>query len=207
MMYFEKKYRDLGFRRIAGIDEAGRGTLSGPVVAAAVILSEKGYHRDINDSKKLSGQQREHLFQFIRERASAIGIGLASPSEVDQLNVLEATRQAMLRAVRKLSNKPDLLLIDAVELAQSETPYHAIIKGDTLSISIAAASIIAKVVRDRLMIAYHRQYPHYGFDEHKGYGTKKHRLALAEHGPCPIHRMTFRGVLSEEEGNNSPICR
>ena len=191
---FELEARRCGYRRIAGLDEAGRGPLAGPVVAAAVVLPSRCHLVGCDDSKQLSESERERLYQIITERAVGIGIGSASQEEVDRLNILEASRLAMRRAIAALSPQPDCLLIDAVALPGCTIPTRSIIKGDALSISVAAASIVAKVTRDRLMAEYHRLYPHYNFLSHKGYGTDEHLRQLAAHGPCPIHRKTFAPV-------------
>lgn len=191
---FELEARRCGYRRIAGLDEAGRGPLAGPVVAAAVILPGRCRLAGLDDSKQLSPSEREELYGLIRQRAVAVGIGSASHEEIDRLNILEATRLAMQRAVASISPSPDCLLIDAVTLPASGLPARSIIKGDTLSVSIAAASIVAKVTRDRLMFEYHRLYPEYNFESHKGYGTEEHMQQLMTYGPCPIHRRTFAPV-------------
>jgi len=191
---FELEARRCGYRRIAGLDEAGRGPLAGPVVAAAVILPSRCRLAGVDDSKQLTESERNHLFILISQRAVAIGIGSASHEEIDRVNILEATRLAMYRAVAALSPVPDCLLIDAVSLPRARLPVRSIIKGDALSVSIAAASIVAKVTRDRLMAEYHAVYPQYNFLSHKGYGTEEHRRCLAEHGPSAIHRRTFAPV-------------
>ncbi|MDH4300905.1 MAG: ribonuclease HII [Nitrospira sp.] len=191
---FERVARLCGYRRIAGIDEAGRGPLAGPVVAAAVILPTRCRLLGINDSKQLSAKDREQVYTAILEQAVGVGVGSADVAEIDQLNILEATRLAMRRAVEQLVPPPDYVLIDAVVLPGFKVPTRPIIKGDTLSVSIAAASIIAKVTRDRLMARYHEIFPEYGFLSHKGYGTAEHLERLARHGPCAIHRRTFAPV-------------
>jgi ribonuclease HII len=191
---FERAARRCGYRRIAGIDEAGRGPLAGPVVAAAVILPTRCRLSGVDDSKQLSEGARERVYAAILEQAVGMGIGSADAAEIDQLNILEATRLAMRRAIDLLAPSPDYLLIDAVALPGLSVPARPIIKGDALSISIAAASIIAKVTRDRLMARYHDLFPDYGFLSHKGYGTKDHLERLARHGPCSIHRRTFAPV-------------
>ena len=191
---FELEARRCGYRRIAGLDEAGRGPLAGPVVAAAVILPSRCRLSGVDDSKQLAESEREQLYGLIVDRAVAFGIGSASEQEIDSLNILEATRLAMHRAVAALTPPPDFLLLDAVTLPSASQPYRWIIKGDALSLSVAAASIVAKVTRDRLMADYHRRYPAYNFLSHKGYGTEEHLQRLAEHGPCPIHRRTFAPV-------------
>lgn len=194
---FEAEARRCGFRRIAGLDEAGRGPLAGPVVASAVVLPARCRLAGVDDSKQLSERDRERCYETIMARAVAVGIGSASSEEIDRLNILEATRLAMQRAVAAISPPPDLLLIDAVALPGLSLPGRSIIKGDALSLSIAAASIIAKVTRDRLMAEYDRIYPHYRFLSHKGYGTGEHLQRLAAHGPCPIHRRTFAPVAAQ----------
>lgn len=191
---FERVARLCGYRRIAGIDEAGRGPLAGPVVAAAVILPSRCRLLGINDSKQLPAKDREEAYTAILEQAVGVGVGSADVGEIDQLNILEATRLAMRRAVDQLTPPPDYLLIDAVVLLGFKVPTKPIIKGDSLSVSIAAASIIAKVTRDRLMARYHEIFPEYGFLSHKGYGTAEHLGRLARHGPCSIHRRTFAPV-------------
>ena len=191
---FERVAWLCGYRRIAGIDEAGRGPLAGPVVAAAVILPTRCRLVGINDSKQLSAKDREQVYTAILAQAVGVGVGSADVAEIDQLNILEATRLAMRRAVEQLVPLPDYVLIDAVVLPGFKVPTRPIIKGDSLSVSIAAASIIAKVTRDRLMARYHEIFPEYGFLSHKGYGTAEHLERLARHGPCAIHRRTFAPV-------------
>ncbi len=190
---FEKALEKEGYLYIAGIDEAGRGPLAGPVVAGAVIL---GSWRDdrIDDSKKLSHKKRELLYDEILNNAVAIGIGIVDNFEIDEINILQATKLAARKAVLNLSVKPSFLLTDALDI-NNDIPFRSIIKGDTISVSIAAASIIAKVARDRMMMyEYNDEYPLYRFDKHKGYGTKLHRELIAEFGPCLIHRKTFSPV-------------
>lgn len=191
---FETEARRCGYRLVAGLDEAGRGPLAGPVVAAAVILPCRCRLAGLNDSKQLTATERERLYEEIRQRAVGVGVGQASEREIDAMNILEATRLAMGRAIQALPSAPDYLLLDAIELPAIPFPQRAIIKGDTLSVSIAAASIVAKVTRDRLMDGYHRQYPQYNFQAHKGYGTAEHLRMLAAYGPCEIHRRSFRPV-------------
>jgi len=191
--YEQQAYRD-GVSAIAGVDEAGRGCLAGPVVAAAVILPRTWAIAEVNDSKQLTPMQREELFAAIVEQAVSFGVGVIAADVIDRVNILQATYLAMAQAIAALSPTPELLLLDAVALKNVPLPQRSIIKGDTLSISIAAASIIAKVTRDRLMRASDAQFPQYGFAAHKGYGTQQHRAAIAAHGPCPIHRVSFRGV-------------
>ena len=186
---YERKYGQYTY--ICGIDEVGRGPLAGPVVAGAVILPKDCDILYINDSKKLTAAKREELYDEIMEKAVAAGIGMVSPQRIDEINILQATYEAMREAISKLEPAPDILLNDAVTIPEVTIPQVPIIKGDAKSISIGAASIIAKVTRDRLMYSYDELYPEYGFAKHKGYGTKQHRDALAEYGPCPIHRKTF----------------
>jgi ribonuclease HII len=191
---FELEARRCGYRRIAGLDEAGRGPLAGPVVASAVVLPSRCRLIGCDDSKLLSESEREQLYMVIRKRAVSIGIGSATEQEIDRLNILEATRLAMHRALAGLMPKPDCLLIDAISLPSCPIPVRSIIKGDALCMSVAAASIVAKVTRDRLMAEYHRVYPHYNFLSHKGYGTEEHLQQLATQGPCQIHRRTYAPV-------------
>lgn len=186
---YEKKYDDCGY--ICGIDEVGRGPLAGPVVAGAVILPKDCKILYINDSKKLSAKKREELYDVIMEQAVAVGIGMASPQRIDEINILQATYEAMREAIQKLSVKPDILLNDAVTIPGVSIRQVPIIKGDAKSISIGAASIVAKVTRDRLMVEYDKILPQYGFASNKGYGSAEHIKALQEVGPSPIHRASF----------------
>ena len=192
MNVFESKAREGGYRAVAGVDEAGRGPLAGPVVAAAVILPPGYEHPGINDSKKLSSRQRDRLYAIIQHDAVSIGVGLSEAPLIDRVNILQATLLAMREAVLELFPPPDFLLIDGLNRIDLATPQEAIIRGDSQSISIAAASIIAKVSRDRLMEMYHRQFPQYNFLRNKGYGTKEHRAAIVKFGRCKIHRRSFR---------------
>lgn len=192
---FEAEARRCGYRLVAGADEAGRGPLAGPVVAAAVILPRRCVLKGLNDSKQVAEDERERLYEEIAARALALAVGQASAPEIDRLNILEATRLAMGRAIQALPLQPDFLLTDALALPGLSVPQRPIIKGDGLSVSIAAASIIAKVTRDRLMLDYHRRFPRYNFRVHKGYPTPEHLRLLAELGPCDIHRRSFRPVL------------
>lgn len=194
MQRYERTLRQQGFSSIAGIDEAGRGCLAGPVVAAAVILPADWADPEINDSKRLGASKREELFARIQKHAVSHAIGIVSEAIIDRVNILQATYLAMEQAVTTLQVPPQYLLIDALTLTNVSIPQQGIAKGDCLSLSIAAASIIAKVTRDRLMVEYDQQYPGYGFAAHKGYGTKRHLQAIATLGPCLIHRKTFRGV-------------
>ena len=181
----------LGLHVICGVDEAGRGPLAGPVCAAAVILPEHLQIPGLTDSKKLTDKKRRELFPIIQEQAIAYGIGLASESEIDEINILQATFLAMGRALEQLSVRPALALIDGNRETDFGLPVKTVVKGDSLSANIAAASILAKVTRDNLMLELAQQYPEYGFDIHKGYGTKAHYEALRTYGPCPIHRRSF----------------
>ena len=187
---FEDQYTEKGYTAIAGIDEAGRGPLAGPVVAACAIMPLDDIIEGINDSKKLSEKKREALFEQIKEKALAFSIVEMSAEVIDDINILEATKKAMIQCVTELAMKPDVVFIDAVKL---NLPYEtlSIIKGDARSYNIAAASILAKVHRDRLMREYAKIYPEYGFAKHKGYGTSEHIRALKEFGPCPLHRALF----------------
>lgn len=189
MKEFDGEYKIYG--TICGIDEAGRGPLCGPVVAAAVILPDEYNILYINDSKKLSETKREEVYKEIDKYAVAYGVGIVSPERIDEINILQATYEAMRTAIHKLSVTPDILLNDAVTIPMVDIKQVPIIKGDAKSQSIAAASIVAKVTRDHLMEEYDKLYPEYGFAKHKGYGTAAHIKAIKEYGPCPIHRRTF----------------
>lgn len=180
-----------GFQVICGVDEAGRGPLAGPVCAAAVILPPHTRIPGLNDSKKLTDKKRRELFPVICEQAVAYGIGMATEQEIDEINILQATFLAMQRAMDGLQVRPDLALIDGNRQKDFGLPVKTVVKGDSLSANIAAASVLAKVTRDDLMIRQAEQFPVYGFEIHKGYGTKAHYAALAQYGPSPIHRMTF----------------
>ena len=195
MWKFEEQALQAGFRSVAGVDEAGRGPLAGPVVSAAVILPPGFAVAGITDSKKLTPRKREIFFDILMEQAICVSTGLATVEEIDEINILQASLLSMVRAVKGLDPGPDHLLIDGKFTIDSPLSQEAVIKGDARSISIAAASIIAKVTRDRIMKTLHDQYPQYGFDRHKGYPTAMHRAALLECGPSPVHRKTFRGVL------------
>jgi ribonuclease HII len=197
---FEEEARAVGFGRVAGLDEVGRGALAGPVVAAAVILDPSApIPLGLDDSKKLTALQRERIAEELRQTAVCYAYGLISPEEIDATNILIATRRAMLQALAKLQPCADFLLIDALQLRESALPQKAIIRGDSASASIAAASVLAKTFRDALMRDYDSQFPQYGFARHVGYGTREHLSALGAHGCCAIHRRTFRGVLPEDE--------
>ncbi len=191
MSSFERELRASGKKYIAGVDEVGRGPLAGPVVTAAVILPEDFSVLGVDDSKKLSEKKREELYDQILEAAVAVCIGRREPERIDEINILEATKEAMLDAVQGLSVKPDHVLIDAVHLDGLEVPQTGIIKGDARSVSIAAASIVAKVTRDREMVRMAELYSGYGFESNKGYGTKAHYEGISENGICPIHRRSF----------------
>lgn len=192
---FEKKSIKKGFSRVAGIDEAGRGPLAGPVVSAAVILPSSFPVSDVKDSKKLTPRKRADLYEKIYEHAISIGIGIVDSIEIDRINILKASLMSMAMSVDNLNPQPDYLLIDGKFKIQSVLPQEPIVKGDSLSISIAAASIVAKVTRDRLMERYHIDYPEFGFARHKGYPTKAHKEAIREFGPCPIHRRSFKSII------------
>ena len=189
MKEFDREYKIYG--TVCGIDEAGRGPLCGPVLAAAVILPDEYNILYINDSKKLSETKREEVYKEIDKYAIAYGVGIVSPERIDEINILQATYEAMRTAIHKLSVTPDILLNDAVTIPMVDIKQVPIIKGDAKSQSIAAASIVAKVTRDHLMEEYDKLYPEYGFAKHKGYGTAAHIKAIKEYGPCPIHRRTF----------------
>lgn len=191
---FEDQAKARGFKSIAGIDEAGRGPLAGPVVSAAVILPEDFAVPGVTDSKKLTDKKRRRLYVEIYRYAVAIGIGIVDAPEIDRINILQAALQSMWMSVESLSPQPDFLLIDGTFRIPSPLPQLPIIRGDDLSLSIAAASIVAKVTRDNLMDIYHQEYPRFGFGKHKGYPTRDHRAAIREFGCCPIHRKSFRGV-------------
>lgn len=191
MNTFEKIAYQEGYQLIAGVDEVGRGPLAGPVVAAAVIFPYDYVNSEINDSKQLSAAKREKLFETINEEAIAVGMAVVDTEIIDRLNILQAALQAMREAVLELSISPDFLLIDGLHRIDLLTPQKPVVKGDALSISIAAASIIAKVSRDRIMEIYHRQFPQYNFRQNKGYGTKEHCKAIEQFGICKIHRKSF----------------
>jgi len=194
MWVFENAARHEGFSTIAGIDEAGRGPLAGPVVSAAVILPAALQIAGVDDSKRLTPKKRAALFGEIYRRAISVGVGVVGPGRIDEINILQASLKSMAMAVACLNPRPDCLLIDGIFKIESDISQTPIPKGDARSVSIAAASIIAKVTRDNMMVQYHRQYPQYGFAQHKGYPTKAHKIAIREHGCTPIHRRSFRGV-------------
>lgn len=189
----ENELYQKGFKYIAGVDEAGRGPLAGPVVAAAVILKKDAQLQYVNDSKQLSEKQRQLALKEIKENALAIGIGISSVDEIDRINIYRAARQAMLSAIYQLKIKPDFLLIDAMPM-EIDIPLKSMIKGDTLSVSIAAASIVAKTTRDAYMIEMDKIFPEYNFKQHKGYGTQEHLDAIKNYGITPIHRKTFKPI-------------
>lgn len=191
---FEKEARVNGFDAVAGIDEAGRGPLAGPVVSAAVILPNPLSVSGIRDSKKISPKKREKLFDEIQQHAIAVGVGIVEPVDIDRINILQASLLSMVISVQKLHPVPDFLLIDGIFPISFDLPQKAVPKGDSLSISIAAASIVAKVTRDRIMEKYSKEYPEYDFSKHKGYPTKAHKAAILQHGVSPIHRKSFKGV-------------
>lgn len=195
MFQYENELYDLGYQMIAGVDEAGRGPLAGPVVAAAVILKKDAVFKYVNDSKQLSPKKRELALKEIKEQALAIGIGISSQEEIDLINIYRATKEAMLSAIQSLKIKPEFLLIDAMPM-EIDIPLKSIIKGDTLSMSIAAASIVAKTTRDQYMIEMDKLFPEYGFKSHMGYGTKEHIEAIHTYGITPIHRKTFEPIKS-----------
>ena len=195
----EAELHKSGYKFIAGVDEVGRGPLAGPVVTAAVVLPEDFDVLGVDDSKKLSEKRREELYDKIMEKALAVGIGMADHEVIDEINILQATKKAMLQAIddceqkllQKQDAKIDFVLLDAVTLEKLTKPQHAVVKGDAKVLAIAAASIIAKVTRDRMMVEYSKEYPWYAFESNKGYGTAAHYAGIREHGTCPIHRLTF----------------
>lgn len=199
MWEIEQAYFDKGIHMLCGVDEAGRGPLAGPVCAAAVILPANVEIPGLDDSKKLSDKRRRELFPIIKEQAVAYGIAFADHQEIDQINILQATYLAMERAIAQLNVQPEVALIDGNRAKDFGIPAETVVHGDSRSASIAAASILAKVTRDDHMLEMAKMYPQYGFEIHKGYGTKAHYAALAEYGPCPIHRMTFLKKLYGEK--------
>jgi ribonuclease HII len=192
LLSFEQKLWNAGKKIVAGIDEAGRGPLAGPVIAAAVVFPENIFIPGVNDSKKLSPSKRAMLFESIHEQAVAIGVGVCDELVIDEINILQATYRAMKQAIANLAIQPEHVLVDGRLIPDLNLPQTAIIRGDAKCFSIAAASIIAKVTRDRMMLEYDRQFPQYGFGQHKGYPTRKHIKAIIEHGFCAIHRTTFK---------------
>ncbi len=191
---FEKQARTAGHHWVVGIDEAGRGPLAGPVVAASVLFPEEVSIDGLRDSKGLTARQRDRLYDQIHQYVLTYGIGIVNADQIDKYNILWATKKAMRLSVEQLDRKPDMLLIDGTETLPVQIPQQAIVRGDAICASIAAASVLAKVTRDKLMIDYAKQYPEYGFERHKGYPTEEHYARLRSHGPCPIHRYSFRGV-------------
>ncbi len=194
MDYFEQLYHGQGYRRIAGVDEVGRGPLAGPVVAAAVILPEEGIGQRLFDSKQIPSPKREALHEVILSKALGVGIGVVHQEEIDLLNIFQATLKAMALAVENLPISPDFILIDGNQPLRLPLPQKTLLKGDRICNSIAAASIVAKVTRDRMMMEWHQKFPQYNFAKHKGYGTKEHRRAIERFGVCELHRKTFQGV-------------
>lgn len=192
--HFERRVWDRSFRRIAGVDEAGRGPLAGPVVAATAILPFGIDLPDVRDSKLLNPSQRQECYDRIQAVAIAIGIGEVSAEDIDRTNILAATLEAMRRSTEKIDPPPDFIIVDGPWEVPIPLPQQPLKRGDQLSISVAAASIVAKVHRDTIMVAHHERYPHYNFARNKGYGTQEHRAALVRYGSCPLHRQTFRGV-------------
>lgn len=193
-LFFEEQASVRGYKAVAGIDEAGRGPLAGPVVAAAVILPQQFELPGLTDSKKLSAKKRDYLYPLIWQQAVTVGVGVASAVEIDRINILQATLLAMRRAVARLNIIPDHLLIDGITSLPLEISQQTLKQGDSRSLSVAAASVVAKVLRDRIMLSFDRQYPEYGFAQHKGYGTEYHRDAIARFKPCCQHRKSFGGV-------------
>lgn len=193
-LHFEERARSRGYCRVAGVDEAGRGPLAGPVVAAAVILPQDFELSGLDDSKKLTPARRRDLFLILRRQVLAVGVGVISPREIDELNILQATLRGMCLAVQRLRQAADYLLVDGISPVPLPLPQQTIKQGDGRSLSIAAASVVAKVVRDRIMCGYDHRYPGYGFARHKGYGSADHLAALGRLGPSPLHRRSFRGV-------------
>ena len=189
---YENDLRNKGYKYICGIDEAGRGPLAGPVVVASVIMPENSMIEGVNDSKKVSEKKREKLYDLILEEAISYGVGIIGQDEIDEINILNATKKGLTTSLKELTAKPDLIIVDALtHIDTLGIPYESIIKGDAKCYSISAASIIAKVTRDRIMREWDKIYPQYGFAQHKGYGTSAHINALKEYGPCPLHRRAF----------------
>ena len=193
-LFYESLVRKAGFRLIAGVDEAGRGPLAGPVVAAAVILPEGVVLDGVRDSKEMTKSAREKSFSLIHEKALCVSVGVVSADDIDRINILKASLEAMKRAILSLDPQPGFCLVDGIHPVPVPIPYRCLKKGDRRSHSISAASIVAKVYRDRIMCSFHERFPVYGFSENKGYGTAQHLAAIRKHGACPIHRTTFRGV-------------
>ena len=188
----DKQYYDMNMKYVCGIDEAGRGPLAGPVVVASVIMKPDSMIEGVNDSKKISEKKREKLYELITNEAISYGVGIITQEEIDDINILQATKKGLTNSLNSMDIKPDMILVDALKgIDTLGIPYLSIIKGDATSYSIAAASIIAKVTRDRIMRQWDELYPEYGFEKHKGYGTKMHIDAIKEYGPCPLHRKSF----------------
>lgn len=202
MQGLESLIRGAGYGRIAGVDEAGRGCLAGPVVAAAVIIEPGCLVPCIDDSKRLSAEQRQRLAELIRRAHPRHAVAMVSPQDIDRMNILEATRTAMRRCLQALRPAPHLALVDAVRLSDLPFPCLGVIRGDQISYAVACASILAKTARDAIMVDLDRTFPHYGFASNKGYGAATHRQALRDHGPCEAHRLTFRSVVPRLAGGN-----
>lgn len=202
MQKFEKELFANDYQLIGGVDEAGRGPLAGPVAAAVVILPQEIFIPGLNDSKKLSEKKREELFSVIQEQAIDLGVGIINSTRIDEINILNANYEAMQEAIADLEKTPDYLLVDGEEIPEIDIEQEKVVDGDARSISIAAASIIAKVTRDRMLVEYAKEYPEYGFAGHKGYGTAEHIAALKEHGPCEIHRYSFSKVKEAALGED-----
>jgi len=198
--FYEGLARKAGYGLIAGVDEAGRGPLAGPVVAAAVILPQGIELAGVRDSKRMTAKAREEAFVDINRQALGSGIGVVSHRHIDKFNILRASLEAMRRAVLALDPQPEFLLVDGINNVHLPIPQRCLKKGDQISKSISAASVLAKVYRDRIMNSYHERYPVYGFAKHKGYGTQRHLETLKKYGPCPVHRLTFKGVLRVDKG-------
>ena len=206
-LFYESLVRKAGYRLIAGVDEAGRGPLAGPVVAAAVILPEGVVLEGVRDSKEMTQNARERAFCLVHEQALSVGVGVVSAEDIDRMNILQASLQAMKQAIISLDPRPDFCLVDGIHPVPVPIPYRCLKKGDRRSHSISAASVVAKVYRDRIMCSFHERFPVYGFSENKGYGTAQHLAALREQGACPIHRMTFRGVEPHGQEPVAPVVR
>lgn len=202
---YEAEARSAGYQTVVGLDEAGRGPLAGPVVAAAVLLSPESPIPGLQDSKRLTARQRDEVYGHIQRQALTYGIGIVSHKQIDRYNILWATQEAMRRAVRCLHHCPDMLLVDGNVALPLAVPQRLIVRGDSSCASIAAASVLAKVTRDRLMMVYSARYPLYGFDKHKGYPTRQHYACLQLHGPCAIHRLSFRGVMTDGATGEAPL--
>ena len=206
-LFYESLVRKAGYRLIAGVDEAGRGPLAGPVVAAAVILPEGVVLEGVRDSKEMTENAREEAFPLIHEKALSVGVGVVSAEEIDRTNILQASLQAMKQAIISLDPRPDFCLVDGIHPVPVPIPYRCLKQGDRRSHSISAASVVAKVYRDRIMCSFHKKFPGYGFSENKGYGTAQHLAALRKQGACPILRMTFRGVEPHGQEPVAPLAR